>query len=131
MRNLISQHQSTIFAFLCGVASVACFVRNGEEYDPTLGPGRRELVPTQASSETACPNQEPVVCGINGKTYRNACEARVAGITVDEHGNCRFVCRDVLRPVCGEDGTTFGNPCYAANAGVAIAHRGPCKSAAN
>ena len=74
------------------------------------------------------------VCGVDGRTYGNACEAGCAGVKVVQRGKCREVtppvsdciCARILRPVCGIDGRTYANACKARCAGVQIHHEGDC-----
>lgn len=82
-------------------------------------------------------NYEPV-CGCDGKTYGNACEAYVAGVTSWNTGTCtacidtsvinlNVQCPFIYEPVCGCDGNTYPNFCVAYNhQGVTSWTTGPC-----
>jgi coxsackievirus/adenovirus receptor len=99
-----------------------------------------------------CPEIWDPVCGVDGRTYANACEARCAGVEIAHEGECLpecpcnrdcpagSVCRDgacappcaiqcvVPDPVCGTDGKTYR--CGAAEAachGVEVLHTGECR----
>ena len=100
-----------------------------------------------------CPDVYDPVCGVDGNTYGNACEARCAGVRIKHRGECRDLCRSnadcpgeeicfpptdmcqpecqilclVPDPVCGTDGVTYD--CGEADAhcsGVEVAHPGSC-----
>ena len=96
------------------------------------------------------------VCGCDGITYGNGCEAALAGIRVDfedpcpceSNGDCLpseycagpdgqcdaegtceqrpEACPAVFDPVCGCDGVTYDNSCSANVAGTRVASEGPC-----
>lgn len=84
---------------------------------------------------------DPPVCGCNGETYDNACEAEAAGVISWEEGACDqaecidssriqqepFFCTTDAMPVCGCNGETYGNECEAEAAGVTSWEMGACK----
>jgi coxsackievirus/adenovirus receptor len=69
------------------------------------------------------------VCGADGRTYGNACEAECGGVDVAYEGSCRpdCSCATIYAPVCGADGRTYGNACEAGCAGVEVVGEGPCE----
>ena len=104
-------------------------------------------------SKGVCPDVWLPVCGVDGQTYGNMCEAVNAEVEVEYEGECltrcssndqcgdELVCRDgtcqsacsiqclVYDPVCGVDGVTYG--CGAQDAacdGVEVDHEGECRS---
>ena len=74
------------------------------------------------------PADEPV-CGVNGVTYANACQAACAGVEVDTSGECPSCVCDIndYNPVCGIDGNTYNNECEANCAGIEIDFSGFCE----
>jgi len=78
-----------------------------------------------------CPEVWAPVCGEDGQTYGNACEADCAAVPIARDGVCDdgpdCLCPAVWAPVCGEDGNTYGNDCEAACAETPIAHDGECE----
>jgi hypothetical protein len=110
---------------------------------------------------TTCPTSESYVCGCDGKTYLNDCEAQLAGVVLASTGACPCdaarECKDdeycessascsgagfcALKPqaceaadvelVCGCDGDTYDNQCLAEQAGVRISARASCECADN
>ena len=85
-----------------------------------------------------CPTAYEPVCGCNGITYQNACEAEASGIVFYTSGTCSTSCVDademdpsalcptVYEPVCGCNGVTYSNSCVAEAAGVVNYTNGVC-----
>lgn len=99
----------------------------------------------------ACPEIWAPVCGLDGVTYGNACEADCAGADVAYEGECRVGCEDEPQgdgpgdtpcepepepepcacdldwaPVCGLDGQSYFNACDAACHDTGVAYEGEC-----
>ena len=70
------------------------------------------------------------VCGIDNKTYDNACIATVFGIQISRSGICggNDGCTLELDPVCGINGQTYKNRCLAASEGMIVQSKGACKT---
>lgn len=82
---------------------------------------------------TTCPAYIEPVCGTNGKSYANECEANVAGVKIFTKGECvatkpreGVMCTAQYDPVCGADGKTYSNACMAGAAGVVVTTKGEC-----
>ncbi len=77
----------------------------------------------------ACPDVYAPVCGVDGVTYPNSCEAKCKGVNIAYEGKCRepCVCPALYAPVCGVDGKTYSNKCVAACENVRVAYEGECR----
>lgn len=101
--------------------------------------------------EDDCPPELDPVCGVDGQTYRTACNAACRDVEVASVGACtpadcsddrpcpdplvctagRCVeppceCRDARAPVCDTQGRTHANACRMACAGGELDYPGPC-----
>ncbi len=102
----------------------------------------------------ACNDRFAPVCGLDGRTYANRCEAeQCAGVIIDYDGPCDnarcttnancdpglsclagfcvpappCTCDTSFQPVCALDGKTYGNDCLAACAGTNPLYEGDCR----
>lgn len=83
-----------------------------------------------SSESSACSTLYYPVCGADGKSYTNNCQAALANTTVAYNGLCladKCQCNGNYNPVCGSNGKTFDNSCLAQCANVPIAYYNSCE----
>mmetsp|Transcript_12437 Transcript_12437/g.24844 ORF Transcript_12437/g.24844 Transcript_12437/m.24844 type:complete len:136 (+) Transcript_12437:129-536(+) len=101
-----------------------------EEYGPA--PSTSEKLEHTRVNRNCSHGKKKHVCGKDGKTYRDKCEARRANVKVAYRGKCKSKhCSNVKKLVCGKDGKTYRDKCEARRANVKVACRGRCKKGRN
>ncbi len=95
---------------------------------------------SQIDTSVICPTIYDPVCGCDGITYGNDCEALRNGVTSWSKGACGdeicqdsnlinslIICSTIYDPVCGCDGITYSNECEAQyRHGISQYTHGPC-----
>ncbi|TXD36596.1 hypothetical protein FRC98_12220 [Lujinxingia vulgaris] len=138
-----------IFALLLALAA-GCAHQNSSEptgsSEQASSPAPEASEPKTPPADCICPMHYMPVCGEDGATYGNACQAACVDVSVAHEGECEAMseeeageeesapvcaCPRHLAPVCGEDGETYANPCLAKCAEVGVAYEGECAAASD
>lgn len=110
-----------VFVAIVGLASFAACGGSSVSIGPNPDP----------TSACSCPSTDNPVCGDDGITYSNGCNATCAGAAIVSVGDCRADggacdCGQAHDPVCAINGITYENACSASCAHQSIAHAGAC-----
>uniref|UniRef100_A0A7M5X3C1 Agrin-like n=1 Tax=Clytia hemisphaerica TaxID=252671 RepID=A0A7M5X3C1_9CNID len=122
------------------------FMQTMFHHPPVFCTKLKTILLLECKPNLLCPWTKQVVCGTDGKDYRNMCyllqERCRSGdtVTLAYHGpcdtgrSCRQYCPLTYQPVCGSDGQTYSNKCmldvnnclYKTN--NVLVHYGKCKN---
>jgi hypothetical protein len=104
----------------------------GNSTSNNTGSGCPTIVPNPAIS---CSTLYQPICGVNGQTYNNECQARAAGVLVAYNSACETnllrqcyaACSCINVPVCSQNGISFLNICFlTCHSNQNYAYSGPC-----
>ncbi|HRZ29628.1 MAG TPA: Kazal-type serine protease inhibitor domain-containing protein [Candidatus Paceibacterota bacterium] len=126
----------------CELCEAECFEKTMldqlKSTGKTCGPAKAELkcvcennlclaMPDISNPDQPCDDILELVCGADGKTYQNKCEALKADTSVKCSGACPCdtqtpvaPCPAIYQPVCGTNNKTYSNSCSALQAKVDV-----------
>lgn len=132
--------KTKFFILFFALVSVFAFAQGGPN-DSTVT--NNCIDPSLINPNAICPAVYAPVCGCDGVTYSNSCEAEAAGVLYYYQGDCNnnggscidstlidpnLACPMYYEPVCGCNGITYGNECDARMNGVTEFYHGACGS---
>ncbi len=107
-KDTAASNKPCTFAAESGVTGLECVP--GEVCLPNVGTCKGKVEGLCKKVKVSCPSQTNAVCGCDGNTYINVCEAQKVGMIIAHGGKCKV---QVLTPCGGKTGGTcpMGQTC--------------------